>query len=247
MLDGVPTAFHRWGSGPVVVVPTLNLEWSDYPLGPLLERFTVVTVSPRGFLGSGRLADAAYSGEQVTGDIERVLDHLDIGTYAALGYSLNGAVASSLALDNPRVTAVVCGGFPTASSYAGLAASRRQQLAERRSDPAAWAETLEALDPAALLAFWDVVDALPAATLATGPVCPVWSWWGGADPLFDAFGGLAAHRAAMERLGRPYRELPGLDHGEALTRAGQLLPDLADWLGARGPLEPLVRRELLDP
>ncbi|MEO7235048.1 MAG: alpha/beta fold hydrolase, partial [Lapillicoccus sp.] len=180
LLDGVPTTFHRSGSGPVVVVPALNLEWSDYPLEPLLERFTVVTVSPRGFLGSGRLADAAYSGEQVTSDIRRVLDHLDVETYAALGYSLNGAVASSLALGNPQVSAVVCGGFPTAASYAGLAASRRQQLAERRSDPVAWAATLEALDPAALLAFWEFVDALPSGRLATGPVCPVWSWWGGA-------------------------------------------------------------------
>ena len=91
-------------------------------------------------------------------------------------------------------------GFPTAASYAGLAASRRPQLADRRSDLAAWAETLEALDPAALLAF---------ATSSTrcrgpprgGPVCPVWSWWGGADPLLDAFGGLAAHRAAIDGWG----------------------------------------------
>ena len=201
----------------------------------MLDRFTVVAVSPRGFLDSGRLADAAYSGEQVIGDIERVLDHLGVGPYAALGYSLNGAVASCLALYDPRVRAVVCGGFPTAASYAGLAASRREQLAARRSDPQAWAETVAALDPAALLAFWEHVDALPAGTLAAGPVCPVWSWWGGADPLFDAFGGLAAHRAAMDRLGRPYRELAGLDHGEALAQAGGLLPDLADWL------EPLLR------
>ena len=66
-------------------------------------------------------AAGGYSAKQITGDIERVLDHLDIGSYAAFGYSLNGAVASSLALGNPRVKAVVCGGFPTAGSYAGVA------------------------------------------------------------------------------------------------------------------------------
>ena len=37
VVDGTPIAFSRVGSGPVVVVPALNLEWSDYPLEPLLE------------------------------------------------------------------------------------------------------------------------------------------------------------------------------------------------------------------
>ncbi len=58
---------------------------------------------------------------------------------------------------------------------------------------------------------------------------------GGADPLFDAFGGMAGHRAVIDELGLPYRELPGLDHDQALKRAGELLPDVADWL------EPLLR------
>jgi pimeloyl-ACP methyl ester carboxylesterase len=120
-VNGVLITYHRHGAGPVVVVPECNVEWSAYELQPLLERFTIVAVSPRGFMGSGRLAAGGYSAKQITGDIERVLDHLDIGSYAAFGYSLNGAVASSLALGNPRVKAVVCGGFPTAGSYAGVA------------------------------------------------------------------------------------------------------------------------------
>ncbi len=230
VLDGVPTTYHRYGAGPVVVVPECNLEWSAYDLQRLTERFTVVAVSPRGFLGSGRLAADAYSAEQVTGDIDRVLDHLDVGSYAALGYSLNGAVASSLALGNPRVKAVVCGGFPTGGSYAEVASSRREQLAERQRDPEAWAETLEVLDPPALLAFWESLDEFPPAQLVAGLRCPVWSWWGGADPLFDGFGGVARHRAAIERLGLPYRELPGLDHDQALAQAGELGPAISDWL-----------------
>ncbi len=229
-LDGVALAYTRRGSGPVLVVPEGNLGVDAYALEPYLDRFTVVAVAPRGFQGSGRLAPDAYSAVRVVSDIRTVLDHLGVERYAALGYSLNGAMASYLALDDPRVQAVVCGGFPTTASYAGLAESRRVQMEERRRDPEVWAETVAALDPAALLAFFAAVDALPTGRLASGPLCPVWSWWGGADPLFDAFGGVAAHRAALERLGLPYRELPDLDHDGALTGIDQVLPDIADWL-----------------
>ena len=55
----------------MVVVPELNLAWSEYGLEALRERFTVVTVSPRGFMGSGRQADAAYSGGSVRRSTER--------------------------------------------------------------------------------------------------------------------------------------------------------------------------------
>ncbi len=223
------------GDGPVVVVPECNLEWSAYRLQPLTERFTVLSVSPRGFLASGRLPVTGYSAEQVTGDIERVLDHLDVGSYAVLGYSLNGAVASSLALGNSRVRAVVCGGFPTGGSYADVARSRREQVAERKRDPQLWAETLRVLDPPALIAFWESIDDLPSGELITGVRCPVWSWWGGADPLFNAFGGVARHRAVIEGLGLSYRELPGLDHDQALTQTDTLAPDIIGWL------EPLLR------
>jgi len=97
-------------------------------------------------------------------------------------------------------------------------------------NPEELAETIAALDPLALVAFWDAADDLPAAELVAGLDCPVWSWWGSADPLFEPFDGVAAHRAEIERLGLPYRELPGLDHDDALTQSDRLLPDLADWL-----------------
>ncbi len=223
------TAHAVRGAGPAVVLPQCNVDWADFGLRALVERFTVVAVAPRGFMGSDRLAPADYSAEQLTGDIERVLDDLGIDSYAALGYSLNGAVASYLAMDNPRVRGVVCGGFPT-TTYAALAASRRAQLAERQRDPQAWAETTATLDPAALVTFWEAVDRLPPAALVDRVGCPVWSWWGGADPLFEEFGGVAAHRAAIEARGLPHRELPGLDHHQALTAVEEVLPEVADWL-----------------
>lgn len=230
--DGVPISYCRRGTGPVVVVPECNLEWSAYGLDSLLSRFTVVAVSPRGFMGSGRLTAGAYSARQITGDIEWLLDQLGVGGYAAFGYSLNGAVASCLALGNPRVKAVVCGGFPTAGRYAGVAGSRREQLAERRRDPKLWAETLAVFDPAAVMALWESIGELPAAALVAGVQCPVWSWWGADDALFDAFGGVSSQRAGIDELGLPYRELPGLDHDQALAHCAELLPSIADWLQA---------------
>lgn len=230
MPAGSGAAHEVRGAGPAVVLPQCNVDWAAYPLRALVERFTVVAVSPRGFMRAGWLPPDAYSAGQLTGDIERVLDDLGIGSYAALGYSLNGAVASYLAIDNPRVRAVVCGGFPTAASYAGLAATRSAQVAEWQRDPQVWAETLAAFDPAALLAFWETVDGLPPAALVDQLDCPVWSWWGEADALFDEAGGVPAHRDAVEARGLPHRELPGLDHGEALTAIDEVLPEVADWL-----------------
>ncbi len=40
----------------------------------------MVAVSPRGFMRADRLAPDAYSAAQLTGDIERVLDDLGLGS-----------------------------------------------------------------------------------------------------------------------------------------------------------------------
>ena len=230
-LDGVLTAYEVNGTGPVIVVPACNVGWAAYGLDALHKRFTVVTVSPRGFLGSGRLPADDYSAAQITGDIERVLDDIGIGSYALLGYSLNGAVASYLALGQPPGAGNGVRGLPHDGLV--LPGSPRAGAGSWPSDSSIrtmWAETVAVLDPAALMAFWDAVDSLPPAELVAGLDCPVWSWWGGDDPLFEPFGGVTAHREAIERLGLPYRELPGLDHDQALGQGRRLLPDLADWL-----------------
>ncbi|HEU5244645.1 MAG TPA: hypothetical protein VFU33_09600, partial [Gaiellaceae bacterium] len=61
--DGVELHYEvHGGSGPALLLPHLNFTWPDrLDLAPFAERFTVITASPRGFRGSGRLgAEARY-------------------------------------------------------------------------------------------------------------------------------------------------------------------------------------------
>jgi len=107
-LDGI--WWSASGDGPVVVVPRLNIDWTAVDLSALSDRFRVVIVSPRGFGPSAR--PGSYDGTGFVRDIEHVVDHLEIGTYATFGYSMNGVMAARLAVGAPRVSAVACGGFP---------------------------------------------------------------------------------------------------------------------------------------
>lgn len=83
------------GAGPVVVVPRLNVDWTQVDLAALEARFTVVVVSPRGFGPSER--PGGYSGARFLADVARVLDHLGVVDYAAFGYSMSGVMAARLA------------------------------------------------------------------------------------------------------------------------------------------------------
>lgn len=69
------------GAGPAVVVPRLNVDWTQVDLAALEARFTVVVVSPRGFGPSER--PGGYSGAGFLADVARVLDHLGVVEYAA--------------------------------------------------------------------------------------------------------------------------------------------------------------------
>ena len=225
-LDGI--AFSVAGSGSGLVVPQCNVDWSEIDLTPLSDRFTVVIVSPRGFAPSARLG--GYSGAGMVADVERVLDHLGVEGYVSFGYSMNGALASRLAIDNPRVLAVVCGGFPTTGDYSGLPDRMRGLIEQARSDPKAWDEFVTTHDPAAVLAFYDDLATLAPGTLVDQLACPVHSWWGGADERLEELGGRAAHLHGLADRGLHVEVLPGLDHTGALERIELALPGVLDWL-----------------
>jgi len=71
------------GAGPAVVVPRLNIDWTQVDLAALEARFTVVVISPRGFGPSER--PGGYSGARFVADLAQVLDHLGVAEYAAFG------------------------------------------------------------------------------------------------------------------------------------------------------------------
>ncbi|MET1132764.1 MAG: alpha/beta hydrolase [Aeromicrobium sp.] len=215
------------GEGPAVVVPRLNVDWTTMDLTALTKRFRVVIVSPRGFGPSTRPGSYDMSG--FVGDIERVLDHLGIDSYATFGYSMNGVMAARLAVSSPRVTAVACGGFPLTADLAGMGDRARARNAAARGEPDAWAEVLETSDPLAAETVWDNIASLPRAALADLR-CPVRAWWGEEDTVVASLLSPAELQRDLDARGIPYEVVPGLDHDGMLRRLDLVLPTVADWL-----------------
>ncbi|MGI9155701.1 MAG: alpha/beta fold hydrolase [Marmoricola sp.] len=225
-LDGI--SYRVAGSGPALVVPQCNVDWSTVDLCPLERRRTVVTISPRGFMSSSR--PDGYSLPGMVADVERVLDDLDIGDYATFGYSMNGAMASLLGVDNPRVRAVVCGGFPTTGPYDALAGRMATILQQTKRDPAVWAELVATHAPDAVLAFYEGLGRLAPGALVDRLAGPVWSWWGSEDERLEELGGIELHRQGLADRGLPFEVLAGLDHSGALDRIDLALPGALAWL-----------------
>ena len=225
-LDGI--WWSEAGDGPaVVVVPRLNVDWTEMNLTALTDRFRMVTVAPQGFGPSAR--PGSYHGTRFVADIRRVLDHLEIGRFATFGYSMNGAMAARLAVGSTRVTAVACGGFPLTANLTDMAERARGRNAVARQDPENWTELMAAYDPEAAVAFWDDVGRLPHAAL-TEVECPVRAWWGERDAVLSS---LLSHDELGRTLasrGVEYDVIPGLDHTGMLDRLDLILPTIASWL-----------------
>lgn len=227
-LDGI--CWRATGQGPAVVVPRLNVDWTQVDLTALEALLTVVVVSPRGFGPSER--PGGYSGARFLADVERVLDHLGVMEYVALGYSMSGVMAARLAVGNPRVRAVACGGFPLTADLGAMGERAHRRNAAARTDAAAWAEVTATYDAGAAEAFWDDVASLPPAALVD-LACPIRCWWGAEDLVLGSLADPAVLAADLSGRGIPYDVLPGLDHDAALDRLDLMLPRLADWLRAQ--------------
>jgi pimeloyl-ACP methyl ester carboxylesterase len=232
-LDGI--WWSEAGDGPTVVVPRLNVDWTAMDLTALTGRFRVVVVAPRGFAPSARLG--SYDGARLVEDVRRVVDHLGIERYATFGYSMNGVMAARLAVDDPRVSAVACGGFPLTADLTGMAERARRRHATARQDPEAWAELDAVHDPEAAVAFWEDVGRLPRAALVEVG-CPVRAWWGEHDATLSALLSSDQLGRDLDARGVTYDVVPGLDHSTTLDRLDLVLPTLAAWLAERSDPHP---------
>ena len=225
-LDGI--WWSAAGDGSAVVVPRLNVNWTEIDLSALSDRFRVVIVAPRGFGPGAR--PGSYDGTGFVADVGRVLDHLEIGSYATFGYSMNGVMAARLAVGSPRVTAVACGGFPLTADLTGMAQRRaRGRNAVARQDPDRWAEVVAAYDPEAAVAFWDDIARLPPAALVQVD-CPVRAWWGERDTVLSSLLSPDELGRDLAERGVEYNVVPGLDHNGMLDRLDLVLPTIASWL-----------------
>lgn len=210
-----------------MVVPRLNVDWAEMDLSALSDRFRLLIVAPRGFGPSARLR--SYDGTGFVADIERVLDHLEVGSYATFGYSMNGVMAARLAVGSPRVTAVACAGFPLTADLTGMAQRAHGRNAAARQDPDTWARVMAAYDPDAAVAFWDDIGRLPHAALAEID-CPVRVWWGELDAVLSSLLSPDDLRRDLAARGVEHEVVPGLDHDGMLERLDLVLPTIASWL-----------------
>jgi pimeloyl-ACP methyl ester carboxylesterase len=230
--DGLELRYEvRGGSGSALLLPHLQFSWPDLlDLGPFLERFTVITASPRGFAGSSRLdADLPYRVGDMADDLIAVVQAVGFERFSVLGYSFTGAFAPWLARLTGRVDAVVSGGFPIVGDYAYLYADTQRRVDAARSDPAAWAYLDSRFDYRAALAFYRELSALPANSLVTDLRCPLFAFWGDQDEEMGP-GGTEQLASGLDRHGLQHVSFPGLDHDGMLAHIDDAIPKVLAWL-----------------
>lgn len=229
-VSGLRVSYAVRGRGPALVLPACNIEWSKPVIETLSAHHRLVMVSPRGFAGSQRGA-GAYDGD-IRSDIEAVLDHLGIGCYASVGYSMTGSMAALLAVDNPRVSAVVAGGFPLSGGYRRVREHVRAVATDFRSSPARWSEYVRRHDPDAVDAYYSRLAGLPDGILLDRVTCDVFAFWGGDDEIVEETYGLDRLRNDLRQRGTRHVVLAGQNHAGLIDGAlTTVLAEAMDWLG----------------
>jgi pimeloyl-ACP methyl ester carboxylesterase len=219
------------GSGPALLLPHLQFSWPDYlDFRPLLDRFTVIVASPRGFASSSRLdADAPYRVDDLVDDVVAVMQAVGFERFSVLGYSFTGAFAPWIARLSGRVDAVVSGGFPIIGDYTYLYADIQRRTEEAMADPAVWAMVDSRFDNRAALAFYRELSELPADSLATDLQCPLFAFWGDQDEEIALAGGTEELASGLDRRGLQHVSFPGHDHEGMLAHINDAVPDVLAW------------------
>ena len=231
--DGLELRYEvHGGSGPALLLPHLQFSWPDLlDLSPFVERFTVVTASPRGFAGSSRLdADAPYRVGDMADDLIAVIQAVGYERFSVLGYSFTGAFAPWIARLTGKVDAVVSGGFPIVGDYAYLDVDTQRRVEAARSDPVAWAYVDSRFDSRAALAFYRELSELPADSLVTDLRCPLLAFWGDQDEEIALGGGVQQLASGLDHRGLQHVSFPGLDHDGMLAHIDDAVPTVLAWL-----------------
>jgi len=235
VVDGLAIYYETYGEGvPAVLIPRCNFAWSALDLAVLTGDYTVVIASPRGFGESDR-TEGPYTAASIKSDLEAVPDHVGVGEYVSFGYSMTGSVAPWLAHENPRVRAVISGGFPIATAYTNVLPYISANRADTFKDPRRWQTMTEKFDPEALMAWYLELDKFPPAGLLDVLDCPLYSFWGGDDEVIEELAGLEALRAGMQTRRLPFEVVPGRDHEGMLNSINEAMPHARRWLNAVVP------------
>lgn len=118
--------FTDHGSGPPLLL-VHGLMVTGEMFEPVIEHFAarhrVIAPDLRGH-GRSRGLPQPYTAAQLASDLSRLLDHLDIGSTAVLGYSQGGAIAQQLAFACPER----CNSLVLACTYAFNMATLRERI-----------------------------------------------------------------------------------------------------------------------
>ena len=102
--------------------------------------FRVIGLDCRGHGASDKPhEEAAYAVEVMTGDVVRLLDHVDVASSAYLGYSMGARIGLEVVMEHPeRVTRAVLGGIGAAGAIdRAEQIARAFRLGEPTDDPVA--------------------------------------------------------------------------------------------------------------
>jgi pimeloyl-ACP methyl ester carboxylesterase len=214
------TAYAVLGSGPTVLA--FNREPPGY-YEALAQRYRVVVLDYPPRDTSQAFADS-FTADRVCSDVLRVADAVGAADFAWYGFSWGAVVGLQLAVRTPRLTALVCGGWPP------LGGQYRETLAFAEADAARggerkWASFYRSLRD------WAERDAVSRLT------CPRFAF-AGTNDRFTAgdqnirIGPLVAeHRQELENMGWKVQLVEGFGHE----------------LGARPDVVTPLLREFLDP
>ena len=118
--EGVEIAYRDEGQGPAILLihgfaSNHMINWVGPGWFDALTKagYRVIALDNRGHGQSEKLYNPAlYPSRLMAGDARRLLDHLDVGQAAVMGYSMGARIAAFLCLDAPeRVSRVIFGGL----------------------------------------------------------------------------------------------------------------------------------------
>jgi pimeloyl-ACP methyl ester carboxylesterase len=242
---GVRIHYHTEGDGPPLVLHHWSLatlqSWYDYGyVSALKDDHRLVLLDARGHGASDKPhRPEAYGLEKRVEDIVAVLDDLAIAQADFFGYSMGGWVGLGVARYAPeRFRSLIIGGqHARAQSMDGLRQFVRYGVDNGpEAFVAMWEENSGALSPEtrermlacdyeALLAVAQDRESLEAVLPTMGIPCLLYV--GEMDEVYPI-----ARACAGQMANVTFVTLPGLDHGEAITRSDEVIPHVKRFLAA---------------
>jgi len=159
--DGVRIAFDEMGTGDAVLLhhgfaSDSQINWVRPGVAGAIATagLRAVMIDARGHGRSEKPHDAeSYAGNAMARDVQALLDHLEIGDVAVVGYSMGSFVAVDVAVSDPRVRRIVLCGVGS-----GQASVSNRARAGRIADALSAPDKATITDPTAL-AFRNFADA----------------------------------------------------------------------------------------